>query len=598
MVHRHHFVLLLACNLLSDAFAAPSQVPLGVSVADVDSLRPRRKLQGRFLHITDMHPDPHYRVGMSEKSACHRRKPRKAKERSGEFGLAYSDCDSPFALTNYTLDYIGKEWTSDIDFVVWTGDSARHDNDRKLPRTTKEIYELNRAVARKMEAVFSSKGIPVIPSIGNNDVWPHVSTLQLRLNIMMPGPNDVTFEFSAIWRTFVPFPSYQVFQRGGYYSVEVIPNALAVISLNTMYFYGSNKAVGGCEARDSEDPGNLQLDWLEVQLTMFRSKGMQVWISGHVPPSASNYFPDCHVRYVELALRFQDTILGHLFGHMNADHFFLLDGQVTANAPTNRSVDLHEDTILHDTITTKKKKKDLYGSLLKDFAHMLKGVKKVDHDNYAVVNVAPSVVPNPYLPSFRIFSYNLSGPAYLPGDEDGSVEALEETPSCNGGGGGDDDAGFENVSLKCQSVKPWNSSPNSPSRRNRLWSPLGYAQYYLPNLTGTAKHPPKYKLEYLTYVPSALHPGRGRVAGSEAETETEAGAEAAVAKEWRPIPLRHLPKSLRNSTVVKSKYAPYGMEDLTIPSWLALARRLSRPKHEKLRRRFKKYMYMGSAREG
>ena len=39
----------------------------------------------------------------------------------------------------------------------------------------------------------------------------------------------------------MPFHSYQVFQRGGYYSVEVIPGALAVISLNTMYLFDSNK---------------------------------------------------------------------------------------------------------------------------------------------------------------------------------------------------------------------------------------------------------------------------------------------------------------------------------------------------------------------
>lgn len=38
----------------------------------------------------------------------------------------------------------------------------------------------------------------------------------------------------------MPFPAYQVFQRGGYFSVEVIPNSVAVISLNTMYFYDSN----------------------------------------------------------------------------------------------------------------------------------------------------------------------------------------------------------------------------------------------------------------------------------------------------------------------------------------------------------------------
>jgi len=92
--------------------------------------------------------------------------------------------------------------------------------------------------------------------------------------------------------------------------------------LNTMYFYDSNKAISGCIYKEPNDPGNLQFDWLEVQLKMYRKRGMQVWMSGHVPPSRGNYFPECYVRYVELALRFQDTILGHLFGHMNTDHFF------------------------------------------------------------------------------------------------------------------------------------------------------------------------------------------------------------------------------------------------------------------------------------
>lgn len=44
--------------------------------------------------------------------------------------------------------------------------SPRHDNDRKLPRTTSEIYMLNRAVASKMESIFTSRGIPVVPSLG------------------------------------------------------------------------------------------------------------------------------------------------------------------------------------------------------------------------------------------------------------------------------------------------------------------------------------------------------------------------------------------------------------------------------------------------
>jgi len=108
---------------------------------------------------------------------------------------------------------------------------------------------------------------------------------------------------SRIWQPFIPFASFGVFQRGGYFIVDVIPDKLAVISLNTIYFYDSNKgngclsvslpccdlvsipllltlsrlvAVSGCEYRQTNDPGNLQFDWLDVQLGIFRDKGVKV----------------------------------------------------------------------------------------------------------------------------------------------------------------------------------------------------------------------------------------------------------------------------------------------------------------------------------
>lgn len=432
-------------------------------------------------------------------------------------------------------------------------------------------------MARRMEDIFTSRGIPVIPSIGNNDVWPH--------NIMMPGPNDVTSEFSSIWKSFVPFHSYQVFQRGAYYSVEVIPDQLAVISLNTMYLFDSNSAVGGCEAKDPEDPGNLQLDWLEVQLQSFRSRGMQVWISGHVPPSSRNFHSECHVRYTELSLRYQDTILGHLFGHMNVDHFFFLDARTLASNESAKAAD--------DDAHTNGKHKDLYVTLLKDFDHLYKREKSLDYDGIAVVNVAPSVVPNPYLPSFRIFSYNITGSRYSAGLGDNGPESgvgdrhslgdfVDREALCEGPDG-------LNVSWRCTLNSPWHSSPYSPSRMNRLYTPLGYAQYYMPNLTGTEKHPPKWKLEYLTFAPEALHPP-----GAADEVEAQKKKDAFV----YPIPLKRLPKKLRYANVTSSKFTPYSMPDLTIPSWTALARRLAKAgSRSKLRRRFRRYMYMGANEE-
>ena len=48
----------------------------------------------------------------------------------------------------------------------WNVPTRRHDNDRKNPRTPKNIYDLNRQMARRMEDIFLSRGIPVVPTIG------------------------------------------------------------------------------------------------------------------------------------------------------------------------------------------------------------------------------------------------------------------------------------------------------------------------------------------------------------------------------------------------------------------------------------------------
>ena len=42
------------------------------------------------------------------------------------------------------------------------------------------------------------------------------------------------------WKHFIPDDYDHVFERGAYYASEVIPDQLAVISLNTLYWYDSN----------------------------------------------------------------------------------------------------------------------------------------------------------------------------------------------------------------------------------------------------------------------------------------------------------------------------------------------------------------------
>lgn len=95
----------------------------------------------------------------------------------------------------------------------------------------------------------------------------------------------------------------------------------------------------------------------------------------------------------------------------------------------------------------------------------------------------------------------------------------------------------------------------------------------MPNLDEANKtHAPVFELEYVTFSVEKLREeeGQGLV-----------------------IPARHLPESLFTGNETKSKFAPYGLEDLTIGSWVQLARRVADTKRVKLRKRFKKYMFSG-----
>ncbi|KAF9156367.1 Endopolyphosphatase [Linnemannia schmuckeri] len=328
-------LLLLCCMVTISLWHLPS--PAGAQPDD--SPYPydpdKSRLAGQFLHITDIHPDEFYINGGSISTSCHRnttddddndmmqmmRPGRIDGGYGGLYGSPYSICDSPFSLANATFDWIDRNLIKTLDFVVWTGDNARHDSDNERPRTQKEIEDLNRVIANKFLETFTpdeddpfEQRIPIVPSIGNNDVYPH--------NIMEAGPNRILQHFSEIWLPFIPESQYHTFQHGGYYASEVVPGKITVVALNTLYFFNQNAAVDGCDKED--EPGTDQMDWLEVELESLRRRKMTAYMTGHVPPARKSYSPTCYVRYTDIALRFQDVIVGHLFGHANIDHFFIL----------------------------------------------------------------------------------------------------------------------------------------------------------------------------------------------------------------------------------------------------------------------------------
>ncbi|KAG6854777.1 hypothetical protein C0991_001204 [Blastosporella zonata] len=267
---------------------------------------------------------------------------------------------------------------------------------------------------------------------------------------------------------------------------------------------------------------------------------------------------------------------------MNADHvciYLLLNSQlltafVQFSFLEGIDLDFTKGETDLKTQSDLRGKPTLYTTLLEEFAALPTDPKKMDYAEYAVVNTAPPVVPNPYLPSFRVFAYNVTG-----------AESKVKTSKDRSHGHRRGDRHDKDVycrpkknqeTWKCFLNETWYSDPESPSRSNKLWTPLGYAQVGRET-EANMQQKPKFELEYLTFAPKNLHP-----AGNLTDKKFQ-----------YPIPLEHLPKSLRDTGVTESKYAPYSMEDLTIPGWVELAQRLGDRREKKLRGRFRKYMYMG-----
>jgi len=163
----------------------------------------------------------------------------------------------------------------------------RHDNDDSAPRKEKQIIDLNRLITDKFIRTFApkkhgkpdySKMTPIIPCIGNNDVYP--------TNVISAGPNFMLDSLADLWAPFIPKAQMRFFRRGGYFVKEVIPNKLVVISLNTLYFFKANSAVHGCKAVG--EPGKNHMVWLDNVLKRTRKRGMRAYLVGYIAQEGSN----------------------------------------------------------------------------------------------------------------------------------------------------------------------------------------------------------------------------------------------------------------------------------------------------------------------
>jgi endopolyphosphatase len=457
---------------------------------------------------------------------------------AGTYGAETSDCDTPYSLINATFKWIAEN-VRDVDFVVWTGDSARHDSDEKIPRTADEVLKTNRWIAEKFEEVFTDRddpnkglAIPIVSTFGNNDILPH--------NILLSGPNKWLKAYTDIWSSFIPEEQRHGFERGGWYYVEVIPGQLAVFSLNTLYFFGHNAAVDGCALRS--EPGYEHMEWLRIQLQFMRNRGMNAILIGHVPPARTDskqlWDETCWQKYTLWLQQYRDVIVGGLYGHMNIDHFMLQDHEdIKLLSEDDASVESEIRTLMNEELSIEsandyleelrenwsalpnpapamkatdgdssedsKKKK---GKKDKKKSKKRKALEKIGGpwgERYSLTLVGPSLVPN-FFPTLRVVEYNITGldrkatwASVQSGDVAEKVDWLEEdamiTSEEYSSQQSDDEGSIQKKKGKKHKKKPKKpdfivplppskSSPPGPAYSPQTLTLLGYTQYFA-NLT-------------------------------------------------------------------------------------------------------------------
>ncbi len=300
-----------------------------------------------------------------------------------------------------------------VDFVIWTGDSSRHDRDDFMKREETEVMNQNMDVYHYITSAFDPDSIPILPSIGNWDTYPQ--------NLMGPGPNPMLKQLWKLWSRL--FPSrytsegkeiYSTFKKGGYYAREVIPDQLTIISVNNLYWFKENTMVNDCGEHsdhhdDNASPGHVELHWMSEVLSNLRFRNMKAIIIGHVPPrSVENevlYKSMCYERFVHVIGEFADVIIGQFYGHTNKDVISLVLKEGASIPNDNAKVTpIRYELISLNAMT----------------------IPNIDLDNKDIVGVvqqSPSIVPV-YNPGYKLITVASSNYAM---DNASSVYLSEQT---------------------------------------------------------------------------------------------------------------------------------------------------------------------------
>ncbi len=208
----------------------------------------------------------------------------------------------------------------DAKFVVWLGDTPAHDvyNQTEAGHKT-VIRKLTNKLLEKYHGVGS-----LYPILGNHEGMPcdHIDVAT------QPQPEHWMFHFVAdLWSSWLTPESQESMRKYGRYT-QMHPNSnLRIVALNSFVQDSTNSY----NWINMTDPLG-EIVWLEEVLGRSETRGEDVLIIGHFPPSTSfgamgklcaltNQRIEWSKRYLVLVDRYANIIRGQLFGHTHQDSF-------------------------------------------------------------------------------------------------------------------------------------------------------------------------------------------------------------------------------------------------------------------------------------
>ncbi|XP_060573306.1 acid sphingomyelinase-like phosphodiesterase 3a [Ruditapes philippinarum] len=216
---------------------------------------------GYFWHITDFHYDFTYH---GRQLSCNKTN---VPDNVGQFGDFW--CDSPWLLVNSSVRAMA-DIKSDVDFVLWTGDTVLHGKNEDLS------YDINAGILENVTEVIKTTlpGVPVYATFGNHDYFPN--------NQFPPNNNLLYNDTLNRWKSWLDDPSqHDNFRKGAYYTKKT-RYGLRIVALNTNLYYTSNKAI-----LNYTDPAD-QIAWLNSTLTQAKTNKEKVLVTAHIPPRGTH----------------------------------------------------------------------------------------------------------------------------------------------------------------------------------------------------------------------------------------------------------------------------------------------------------------------